>query len=97
MQRVKDLWPGVMIIEDCCESHGAVDPRSGAKVGTTGIGSTFSFYFGHHMNTVEGGMISVNDRDLYNLMRAKRSHGLSREMLPHQRNLVEHEYSDIYQ
>lgn len=95
MQRVKDLWPGVMIIEDCCESHGAVDPRSGAKVGTTGIGSTFSFYFGHHMNTVEGGMISVNDRDLYNLMRAKRSHGLSREMLPHQRNLVEHEYSDI--
>ena len=46
------------------------------------------------MNTVEGGMISVNDRDLYNLMRAKRS-GLSREMLPHQRNLVEHEYSDI--
>ena len=40
-------------------------------------------------------MISVNDRDLYVLMRAKRSHGLSREMLPHQRNLVEREYSDI--
>ena len=75
-----------MIIEDCCESHG--DPRRSK------LERRHWFYFfvllRHHMNTVEGGMISVNDRDLYNLTR-KRSHGLSREMLPHQRNLVEHE------
>ena len=95
MQRVTELWPDALIIEDCCESHGSLDPKSKTKVGNTGIGSTFSFYFGHHMNTVEGGMICVNDRELYNLMRAKRSHGLSREMLPHQRTVAESMNPDI--
>ena len=47
--------------------------------GLCDVGGTFSFYFGHHMTTVEGGMISTNNFDLYDLMRVKRSHGLARE------------------
>jgi CDP-6-deoxy-D-xylo-4-hexulose-3-dehydrase len=38
------------------------------KVGNFGSMSTFSFYFGHHMSTIEGGMISTNDEELYNLL-----------------------------
>ena len=68
---------GIMLIEDCCESHGA--EIYGKKVGTHSEGSTFSSYFGHHMTTVEGGFVSTDDEDLYELMRAKRSHGLARE------------------
>lgn len=95
MTRIKKMWPNTVIIEDCCESHGARDQVTNAKVGTTGIGSTFSFYFGHHMTTIEGGMVCVHDEKLYNLLRAKRSHGLSREMLPSYRGAIEAKYPDI--
>lgn len=95
MPLIQELWPNTVIIEDCCESHGARDQTTYVKVGTTGIGSTFSFYFGHHMTTIEGGMVCVHDRDLYNLLRAKRSHGLSREMLPEYRREITEEYPDI--
>lgn len=67
----------VILLEDCCESHGA---RFGeARVGTYGLGSTFSFYFGHHMSTIEGGMISTNDREFADELRLMRAHGLARE------------------
>lgn len=95
MQLIKELWPNAIVIEDCCESHGARDQKTDVKVGTTGIGSTFSFYFGHHMTTIEGGMVCVKDEGLYNLLRAKRSHGLSREMLPKYRNEYKEKYPDI--
>jgi len=69
---------GVTILEDCCESHGAT--FNGKKVGTLGVGSTFSFYYGHHMTTIEGGMICTDREDLYHLLLPLRSHGLSREL-----------------
>jgi CDP-6-deoxy-D-xylo-4-hexulose-3-dehydrase len=65
------------MLEDVCESHGAKD-IFGHRVGSKSNGSTFSFYFGHHMSTVEGGMVCTNNTELYNLMRMKRSHGMSR-------------------
>ena len=68
----------VKIIEDCCESHGA--EFKGKKVGTHGIASSFSFYYGHHMTTIEGGMICTDDKDLYHEMLLLRSHGLLREL-----------------
>jgi CDP-6-deoxy-D-xylo-4-hexulose-3-dehydrase len=92
---VKECWPDAIILEDCCESHGARDIIDGQKVGNEGLGSTFSFYFGHHMTTIEGGMVCTDDRDLYNLMRAKRSHGMSREMNRDQRQVYEKENPDI--
>jgi len=66
------------LLEDCCESQGA--SRQGIKVGNHGAGGTFSFYWGHHMTTVEGGMICTNDADLYKQCLLKRSHGLAREL-----------------
>ena len=71
---------GIFVIEDCCESHGAlIRPKSGERIGTFGNVSIFSFYFGHHITTVEGGMVSTNDENLYQMSRMLRSHGMTRE------------------
>jgi CDP-6-deoxy-D-xylo-4-hexulose-3-dehydrase len=67
----------LFFIEDCCESHGAT--YKGTKVGNFGDVSNFSFYFGHHITTIEGGMVCTNDEKLYDLARLFRSHGMTRE------------------
>ena len=67
----------IPLIEDCCEAHGAT--FKGRKVGTFGLMSNFSFYYAHHMTTIEGGMISTNDFKVYDMCRMMRSHGLLRE------------------
>lgn len=67
----------IYLIEDVCESHGAT--HNGIKLGNFGIMSNFSFYYAHHMSTIEGGMISTNDESLYQLARMFRSHGMVRE------------------
>ena len=74
------IFPNAIIIDDVCESHGC-KYEDGSKVGSNSVGATFSFYFGHHMTTVEGGMVSTNDTELHNLMKMKRSHGLARESI----------------
>jgi len=74
----KNILPNAIFIEDCCESHGA--EINNIKVGNFSEGSTFSFYFGHHCTTIEGGVVCTNDYDLYCLMKVKRSHGLAREL-----------------
>lgn len=78
--KLKTWFPKAHILEDICESHGCIiNHLFPAKSGSDGLGSTFSFYFGHHMTTIEGGMVCTNNDDLYELMRMKRSHGLARE------------------
>ena len=67
----------ILLIEDVCESHGVT--YGGTKVGSIGFASNFSFYFAHHMSTIEGGMISTNDDYFYQLCRSLRSHGMTRE------------------
>ena len=67
----------IYLIEDVCESHGAKFKRK--KLGTFGFASNFSFYYAHHMSTIEGGMICTNDEDFYELCRITRSHGMLRE------------------
>jgi len=59
----------IPLIEDVCESHGAT--FHGQKLGTFGLMSNFSFYYAHHMSTIEGGMISTNDANLYQTLRIK--------------------------
>ena len=67
----------IYLIEDVCESHGA---RLGSnKAGTVGEISNFSFYYGHHMTTIEGGMISTNSKEIDRLAKMKRGHGLLRD------------------
>lgn len=68
----------ILLIEDVCESHGAT--FKGQKVGSIGFASNFSFYFAHHMSTIEGGMICTNNEYFYQICRALRSHGMIREM-----------------
>lgn len=68
---------GVPLVEDVCESHGAT--FQGRKAGTFGLVSNFSFYYAHHMTTIEGGMISTDDPELHQILRMLRSHGMVRE------------------
>ena len=67
----------IKLIEDVCESHGATFKKK--KLGTYGLISNFSFYYAHHMTTIEGGMISTNDKKIYELSKIFRSHGMARE------------------
>ncbi len=68
---------GIPLIEDVCESHGAT--HQGRKLGGFGWVSNFSFYYAHHMSTIEGGMICTDDAELYQQLRMLRSHGMVRE------------------
>ena len=67
----------IILLEDVCESHGA--KFKGKKLGSYGLISNFSFYYAHHMTTIEGGMICTNNKKIYEIIRSLRSHGLVRE------------------
>lgn len=87
---------GVFVIEDCCESHGALlNPIPGDRIGTYGDVSIFSFYFGHHITTVEGGVVSTNSEKLFQLSRMLRSHGMTREASAEVREQYEASYPDL--
>lgn len=67
----------ILLIEDVCESHGTM--VGDKKAGSLGFASNFSFYYAHHMSTIEGGMVCTNDERFYQMMRMYRSHGMLRE------------------
>lgn len=67
----------IILLEDVCESHGATFKNE--KLGTFGLISNFSFYYAHHLSTIEGGMICTNDKKIYELSRMLRAHGMVRE------------------
>lgn len=69
----------VPLIEDVCESHGAT--HQGRKLGSLGWASNFSYYYAHHMSTIEGGMVCTNDQELFEIVRSLRSHGMVREAI----------------
>jgi CDP-6-deoxy-D-xylo-4-hexulose-3-dehydrase len=68
----------VPLLEDVCESHGATWQQR--RLGSFGLASNFSFYYAHHLSTIEGGMVSTSDTDLYETVRMLRSHGMVREL-----------------
>ena len=68
----------IILIEDVCESHGA--KHKGRKLGTFGLISNFSFYYAHHLSTIEGGMICTNNKEIYEVCRILRGHGMLREV-----------------
>ena len=68
----------IPLIEDVCESHGAT--HNGQKCGSFGLMSNFSFYYAHHMTTIEGGMVCTNSKQVYETVRMLRSHGMVREL-----------------
>ena len=66
------------VIEDCCEAHGA--EWNGRKVGSFGDLATYSFFFSHHISTIEGGMVLTNNDAEADRVRSMRAHGWIREM-----------------
>lgn len=83
VEAFKMIFPEALIFEDVCESHGVTDKHNVKRGAGSSHGATYSFYYGHHMTTIEGGMVSTNDKELYELMRLKRSHGMAREHSTH--------------
>jgi len=67
-------------LEDNCESMDA--ELGGQKTGTFGDLSTFSFFFSHHISSMEGGIVLTNDEELYHLLRSLRAHGWTRDLPP---------------
>jgi CDP-6-deoxy-D-xylo-4-hexulose-3-dehydrase len=85
---------GIPLIEDVCESYGAT--FADRKIGTFGVMSDFSFYYAHHMTTIEGGMVSTNDPGLYETLRMLRAHGMVRESISEElRQRYYEEHSDL--
>jgi CDP-6-deoxy-D-xylo-4-hexulose-3-dehydrase len=68
----------VILLEDNCESQGT--RYKGTKLGNFGLMSSFSTYFGHTMSTIEGGVITTNDEEFYNMLLQLRSHGWDRDL-----------------
>ncbi|MDB9760437.1 DegT/DnrJ/EryC1/StrS family aminotransferase [Pelagibacteraceae bacterium] len=78
------------IIEDNCESLGSRNKSK--KLGTLGLASSHSFYYGHHISTIEGGMVSTNNNKFYNLSLAIRAHGWSRNVEKKFKKKLERKY-----
>lgn len=69
-----------VLMEDTCAATGS--RYDGQLVGTFGEMSTFSFYFGHHLSTIEGGMVCTNDEELQDILLQIRSHGWAKDLTP---------------
>lgn len=84
----------IPLIEDVCESHGTM--FKGQKLGSFGLISNFSFYFAHHMSTIEGGMVCTNNETIYETVRMLRSHGMVREASNDEfKQKYNHEHPDL--
>jgi len=70
---------GFTLLEDACAALGS-EYSDGSKVGTIGDMSSFSFYFGHQLSTIEGGMVNTSDRELYEMLLMLRSHGWAKDL-----------------
>ena len=80
MKEIQDICESknIILLEDTCESLGS--EFNNKKLGTFGLMSSFSTYFGHHISTIEGGMICTNDKKVANILKSLRSHGWDRDM-----------------
>jgi CDP-6-deoxy-D-xylo-4-hexulose-3-dehydrase len=68
----------IILLEDSCESIGSF--YDDIKTGSFGLMSSFSFFYGHHMSCIEGGMVCTDDYDLYNILKSIRAHGWDRDL-----------------
>ena len=81
----------VILLEDVCESMGS--KYKGKYLGTFGLASFFSMYFGHHLSTIEGGFINTDDEDLYYALLMMRSHGWARDLPAHKQLEYNNKYN----
>jgi CDP-6-deoxy-D-xylo-4-hexulose-3-dehydrase len=92
MQKVLDLCKkyDVILLEDVCESAGS--SYKNTKLGNFGLASFFSFYYGHHLSTIEGGFINTNDRELAALLLSIRNHGWDRDLEEEEKQKLRNEW-----
>ena len=81
----------VLLLEDVCESMGSKYKKE--YLGSFGIASFFSMYFGHHLSTIEGGFINTNDEELYHMLLMMRSHGWDRDLPKWKQDELRNKYS----
>ena len=81
---------GCLVIEDACEALGS--EYKGKKTGALSLAGSFSFYYGHHISSIEGGAITLSDDKLYSVMLSIRSHGWSRDVPEVDRQAWKREY-----
>jgi CDP-6-deoxy-D-xylo-4-hexulose-3-dehydrase len=74
----------ILLLEDTCESLGTV--CDGKRLGNFGLASSFSTFVGHHMSTIEGGLITTDDAELNQMIRMVRAHGWDRNVTQEQRS-----------
>jgi CDP-6-deoxy-D-xylo-4-hexulose-3-dehydrase len=92
MDRIVELCKqyDVLLLEDVCESMGS--KYKGKYLGTFGLASFFSMYFGHHLSTIEGGFINTDDEEFYYTLLMMRSHGWARDLPTHKQNKYKEKY-----
>lgn len=81
----------IILIEDNCESLGTV--YKGTKLGNFGLASTFSFYVGHHMSTIEGGAVCTDDEELGTMFHLVRAHGWDRNLTENKQLEIRSKYN----
>lgn len=69
---------GIILVEDNCESLGSTYKNE--NLGNFGLASTFSFFVGHHLSTIEGGIVCTDNKNLYNMLLMVRAHGWGRNL-----------------
>ena len=84
IQKVKKKF-NLFVMEDCCASVGAKYSNK-KNIGTVGDVSSFSFYFGHQLSTIEGGFVNTSNSHIYSLMLMLRSHGWTKDLTANQIN-----------
>lgn len=80
----------IILLEDNCESLGTV--YKGKKLGNYGLASTFSFYVGHHMSTIEGGAICTDNQTLATQLRMVRAHGWDRNLSTGNQKIIRNKF-----
>jgi len=81
----------VILLEDVCESIGST--YKGTKLGNFGLMSSYSFFFGHHISTAEGGMVCTDDDEVHRVLTSIRSHGWNRDWDEEEKAKIEKDYN----
>ena len=84
---------GFVLMEDCCAALGSC--YDGRRVGTFGDVASMSFFYGHHLSTIEGGMVSTSDDELYRILLQVRSHGWAKDLDPAEEAALAREHAPL--
>lgn len=80
----------IILIEDNCEALGTI--YKGKMLGNFGLASTFSFYVGHHLSTIEGGAVCTDNEEIATMLRLVRAHGWDRNLNLHKQNEIRNKF-----